>query len=248
LAPQEPFLQVIVFLREAYLAGRAGIKTKDMIMQNELRFLPEINRDWRSKLVDGVLSVFVLCLTWLVVAISIAPVEVKFGAPGLLVYVLGLMAVALYCLQQALANQHAEPTRAWYGTAGGFLAWSVVSVSAYFGLPVQKSAGLILIIMVSLIVVLLWRVLPVGARFFGVAILLNWLGSIGMHTGEVLARFSPVFTLLYRATGYIAILAVFFGLGWILFLTRRRIERIGGALGVWFFVSLALYVFRGNLF
>jgi hypothetical protein len=217
-------------------------------MQREWQFLPEINNDWRSKLVDGVLSAFVLCLTWLVVALSIGPVEVIFGTPGLLIYVLGLMAIAVYSLQQSMNNHHAEPTRAWYGAAGGFLAWSVVSVSAHFGLPVQKSSGLILIIMAGLIVAELWRVLPVGPRFFCVALLLNWLGSICMHIGGVLSRYSPIFTLLYRATGYIAILLALLGIGWVLFLTRRRIERISAALVIWFLVSLALYVFRGNLF
>jgi hypothetical protein len=217
-------------------------------MQREWQYLPDVNHEWRSKLMDGVLPALVLCLTWLVVAISIAPVEVIFGAPGLLVYVLGVMAFAVYSLHRSLNNHYAEPTQAWYGTAGGFLAWSVVSVSAYFGLPVQKSASLILIIMAGLVVAELWRVLPAGPRFFGLAFLLNWLGAISMHIEEVLAPYSPVFTLLYRATGYIAVLLVFFVVGWVLFLTRRRMERIVGALGIWFLVSLALYVFRGNLF
>lgn len=217
-------------------------------MKREWQILPRLNRDWRSKLVDGVLSSFILCLTWLLVSISIAPVNTRFGRPGLLVYVLGLMSISLYGLQQALDNHHSEPTRAWFGTAGGFLAWAVVSVSEYFGLPVDKSASLILIIMVSLTVALLWRVLPTGPRFFSLALLLNWLISILMHGGKILAMFSPVFTLLYRATGYISIFLVILGLGWTLFLTHRRIERVAGALGLWFLVSVALYVFRGNLF
>ena len=56
---------------------------------------------------------------------------------------------------------------------------------------------------------------------------------------RVLAEYSPVFTLLYRATGFLAVLFALVGLGWILFFTRRRIERISGAIGVWFLLSLA---------
>jgi len=207
-----------------------------------------ISRDLRSKLIDGVLSAIILCFTWLTVSLSISPVETTFGAPGLLIYVLGLMAISLYALQQALVNRRSEPTRAWFGMAGGFLAWAVVSICAYFGLPVVKSASLILIMMLSLILILLWRVLPIGPRFFGLAFVLNWLISILMHGGKLLTMFSPVFTLLFRATGYISILFIFLVLGWILFVTHRRIERVIGALSLWFLVSLALYVFRGNLF
>lgn len=217
-------------------------------MQREWRKFPEISREWHSKLVEGVLAAIVLCLMWFIVALSIGPVEGAFGKPGLLVYVLGVMAVSLFALQQALAHRHSEPVRAWFGTAGGFLAWVVVLICAHFGLPVEKSAGLILMMMVSLIVLLLWRVLPVGPRFFGLAFLLNWFSRILMYAGEVLAKFSPVFDLLYRATGYLAMLFGTLGLGWILFFSKRRIERIAGALGLWFLVSLALYVFQGNLF
>ncbi len=86
-------------------------------MQREWQFLPELSREWRSKLFDGVLATVVLCLTWLIVTITIRPVEVAFGAPGLLVYALGLVAAALYGLQQALSRAHSEPTRAWFGMA-----------------------------------------------------------------------------------------------------------------------------------
>lgn len=217
-------------------------------MQREWKRIPHLSRDWRSKLVDGMLSSFVLYMTWLLVALTIDPLRASFGRPGLLVYVLGLIAVSIYALQQALVSQRSDPTKAWFGTTGGFLAWAVISVSENFGLPVEKSASLILIILVSLILVVLWRVLPTGPRFFGLAFVLNWLGSILMHSGKVLAAVSPVFTLLYRATGYISILFVVLVSIWILFLSRRRIERVSGALGLWFFISLALYVFRGKLF
>ncbi len=217
-------------------------------MQRELNAFPNINRDLRSKLIDGVMSTLMLCLMWLVIALSIRPVEVAMGRPGLLIYVLGLMSVAVLCLQQAQSVRRSEPTRAWYGMVGGFLAWAVVSVCEYFGLPIQNIAGLILLIMVALIVAQIWRGLSIGARFFSGAFLLNWLGTLLMNVGEMLAGLSPVFTLLYRSTGYIAILLALLGLGWILFLSQRRIERVTGALVLWFLVSVALLVYRGNMF
>jgi len=69
-----------------------------------------------------------------------------------------------------------------------------------------------------------------------------------METEETLAAFSPVFHLAYRATGFLAIIAALLAIGWILFKSRRRMQRISAALTIWFLFSLALYVFRGSLF
>lgn len=226
---------------------REGKKT--MLSQWNLKTILN-NHDWRSKLTDGVLAAAVLFLLWLVVALAAHPIRVIFGLPGMLVYALGLMAVALFSFQQSLVGGRPDNVRAWYGIAGGLLIWSMIEVSGDLGLPVIPSpSGVIILIMVSLIVGLLWRnFLPVGARFFSLTILLNWAELLFMSTQEWLASFSPVFTLTYRATGYLAILAAFLTLGWILFHTRRRIQRVSGALAIWFMISLALYVFRGSLF
>ena len=212
--------------------------------------LVQINRDWWSKLTDGVLASAVLVLIWMMVALAVHPISAIFGMPGLLVYVLGLLAVAMFSLQQALVPGRMDTTRAWYGITGGFLAWSVVEVTAYLGVPILPNpAGLVLLIMAALVIWLLWRtVLPVGARFFFLTLLLNWAEHVFMRIGEMLAVYSPVFELTYRATGFLAVFAAFLVMGWVLFQTRRRMQRIHGALIVWFLISLALYVFRGSLF
>ncbi len=206
--------------------------------------------EWWSRLIDGILASAILVLTWLTIALSVRPISVIFGPPGLLVYVLGLLAVAMYALQHALTPRRSVTARAWFGITGGFLAWSVVEVSGYLGVPVTpRLAGLVLLIMAALIVGLLWRtVLPVGARFFSLMFLLNWTEHALMHFQETLAGFSPIFKLTYRATAYLALIGAVLVLAWILFQSRRRIDRISAALTVWFLVSLAIYVFRGALF
>ncbi len=206
--------------------------------------------EWWGKLADGVLASSALVLVWLMVAIAIRPISVAFGPPGLLVFVLGLLAVSMFCLQQAIVPGRLDTTRSWYGIAGGFLAWAVTEVSIYLGVPILPNlAGLIPLLMAVLIVALLWRpVLPTGARFFALTFLLNWSGHVFMRIEEILAAYSPIFELIYRATAYLARLAVLVVLFWIVFQTRRRIQRISGALAIWFLVSLAIYVFRGSLF
>ncbi len=220
-----------------------------MEQQTSAKFMPN-RHEWWSKLTDGVLASTILVLIWLMIALAIRPITLIFGPPGLLVYVLGLLAVAMFSLQQALVPGRLDTTRAWYGIAGGFLAWSVTEVCIYLGIPIMPNlAGLVPLIMVVLIVMQLWKpVLPIGARFFSLTFLLNWSEHALMRIQEILAAFSPVFQLIYRATAYLSLFAVILVLTWIVFRTHRRIQRISGALAIWFLVSLALYVFRGSLF
>src|SRR5512133_1046592 len=106
------------------------------------------SKEWWSKLNDGILAAAILMLTWMTVVLAIRPISVLFGPPGLLIYVLGLLAVAMFSLQQALVPGRADVIRAWYGMAGGILAWAVVEVTSYLGVPVMPNlAGVVLLIM-----------------------------------------------------------------------------------------------------
>lgn len=205
---------------------------------------------WQGRLFDLLATLTELLLLWLVVALAVRPIRAAFAAPGLLIYSLFLLAASMLFLQQAVTLHHAGATRALYGIAGGFLAWSVIEVSGDLGVPVLPSmAGVVLFLMVALIIGLLWRhVLPSGVRFFGLTLLLNWFQTILMIGQERLAHYSPVFTLSYRATGVLTFGAALMLLVWVLFRAQQRIQRVWGTLLVWFLVSFSLYVFRGTLF
>ena len=220
-------------------------------MENQIHQLRgTISRDGWSKLTDGLLAALVLYLIWLVVVLSLRSIGQMIGLPGLLVFTLGLMAVAMYSLQHAVLLHHAEATRAWYGVAGGSLAWAVVEVVAIFDAPVLTNpGGIVLLLMTGMVLAVLWRhVLPVGVKFFGITLMLNWTVHVVMRVQETLSGMSPIFTLTYRLTGYAAILGVVITIGYIVFHSKRRIQRISAALLLWFLCSLALYVFRGTLY
>ena len=208
------------------------------------------NQEWWSKLTDSVLSPVLMILLWLTIAMVVRPIERQFGLPGLLIYVLGLLAVSMFSLQQSIDTQNSDIVRMWYGIASGFLAWGVVEVSNDLGIPVLPNlAGIILLIMVSLIVALLWRYgLPTGAKFFFLTFLLNWTELVLMRVEEGLAKYSPIFTLIYRATFVLAGFGVALILGWLLFHSRERSQRVIGALSIWFLISLTLYAVRIGFF
>jgi hypothetical protein len=217
-----------------------------METQGRLRQAPNTKDLW-SKLTDGVLTAVILILLWTTISLTVRPLVAAFGAPGLLVFVLGLLAVSMGALQQSIVARQPEPTRAWFGIAAGFLAWWVVELTGHMGVPVFPNlASVILLVMVGLITAVLWRsVLPIGVRFFSLTLLLNWSEHIFTTVQDQLVVVSPVFALAQRVIGVSAALGVLLMLGWILFRSRRRLQRVSGALAIWFLISLVIYGFRG---
>lgn len=220
-------------------------------MEQQVRdFRVAINRDGWSKLTDGLLAAFILYLLWLLIVLAVRPIEQRFGQPGILIYTLGLLAVSMVTLQYSIFQRHSDPTRAWYGIASGLLAWSVVEVTAFLGAPIMASAGgIIQMVMVSLVFMLLWRsALPLGMKFFGVTMLMNWAEHLWMQVQAWLSSLSPVFVVSYRITGYLALFGIVLAVGYIVTYSRKRIQRVSAALVIWFFASMALYVFWGPIY
>jgi hypothetical protein len=204
------------------------------------------NADWWSKLTDGILAPVLLYFVSILIAQLMPPIELFYGMPGLLIYILGLLAVSMFFFQQSLSVRHADIERAWYGISGGLLAWTVAEANTRIGIPLPVPAGLIPMMMISIIVALLWRrYLPVGTRFFSLTFIINWAGFLLVNIQEWLAYLSPVFTLFYRGTGVLALLASVVIVFWILFQSQRRIQRAGAALALWCLCNIALYIFRG---
>lgn len=205
-----------------------------MVSKPRSPLLGRLQRDLRSKVLDGLLPAVVLYLLLMLVLFGLAPIRARFGGPGLLVYVLGLLAVSMYSLQRALSMGLSESTRAWYGIAAGVLAWAVVLISGLLE-PVADLGprGLVLLILVGLVGVLLWRQnLPLGGRFFWITFCANWGGSLFLFYFERVAGWNPVLTLLFRLTGYTAAVGCGFLLAWVMLFSQRRIQRIWASLAM----------------
>ena len=88
----------------------------------------DYRRDLRSKLLDGLLPAVALYLLAMPVLLPVDLIDWRFGRSGLLVYILGLMGIAMFSLQRGLVSRYSETARAWYGMAGGLRAWSVIEI------------------------------------------------------------------------------------------------------------------------
>ncbi len=210
----------------------------------------DYRRDLRSKLIDGLLPTAVFYLLAML-AIMPAPLIARFwGGPGLLLYLLGLLAVAMYSLQRALVNRFSEATRAWYGMAGGLLAWSVVELAGSLeNRPLYGPTPVILLIMTALITVLLWRpYLPVGARFFLAASLAGGVRQLTIHFIQTLSGWSPALQVLYLGTGIAAAGAGLLVLAWIFVFSEWQIQRMWGALAAALLALTAFAILSGGSF
>jgi len=206
--------------------------------------------EWWSKLKDGIFLSIILLLMWSTVSLTIHPINIIFGTPGLLVYVIGLMAISMYCLQQSIIARQPETHRAWYGIAGGFLSWSAALIIGQMGVPIFLNlASVLLLVLMALIVAILWRsVLPLGVRFFFLTFLMNWAGSIFASVQQWLIPLSPIFAMGRLVLGALFAFIALFVVGWILFRSRRRLQRVSGGLLLWFLIILVIYAFQGNFF
>ena len=138
-----------------------------------------IKQDLHSKLIDGLLPAVFLLLLTVIVDIFVRPINQQFGLPGLLVYSLAVLALSVFTLDRSLNTRLPETTRCWYGLVGGILAWSVVVFSSKMTLSdVLSNANILIFILLALLIATLWRrVLPIGSKFFAMALLLSWIGQ-----------------------------------------------------------------------
>jgi hypothetical protein len=205
----------------------------------------DYRRDFHSKLFDGLLPALVLYLAMLVI-MQAEVIASMFGGAGLLVYQLGLLAVAMFSLQRALAPRFSETARGWYGMAGGLLAWSVFEL----GQMVEKRSFsgptmALTLIMAVLVTGLLWqRFLPVGARFFLATCLAYCAGHMMLAFSELLSSWSPVLLVLYRGIGFLSLAGAVGAQAWMFLFTDRRMQRMWGALGTAVLAVAAYYVLR----
>jgi len=209
----------------------------------------KIATDFRSKLVDGLLTTAVLLLIWITLALLLLPIR-NFGMPSLLVYCLVLIGLGFFCLEQALNGKLAETTRAWYGIVGGVFVWVAVLVSAQFGLSaIHPGNGDILWLIAALFSASLWwKIFPLGVKFWMQVILMSWGGQILLSIQRYLATITPLISYTIQAIGYASICAILGVLYYLFARTQTRIQRMWAALWIWFLITMIISIFHGDIF
>jgi len=206
----------------------------------------KVNAELRSKVLDGFLPGLLLFLLFVVAVLMVSPIEYVTGKPGVMIYALALLAIAIICLERAVNLQVSEVSRALNGMAGGALTWTVVEVSNYLGSFVVESVtgGLIFITIVSIAATVWRRGLPMGIQYFAGTFILLWGGYLVTASEKVVGDWLADAETVFSAVGWIFLVLASVAAGLILFKSRNRLERIWGAVLLAFFMILALNTFQ----
>ena len=205
-------------------------------------------QDWRSKVMDTLVTAGGLVLVSFVLLMAVPVVERVYGQNGLLFFAFAMIALTIFCLERATVLRLPETWRARSGTLGGLAAWTVVELAiAFGGLPVSGETWIILLTLAVLMVVTLWhRVLGTGVQYFSLTFLFGWIG----HTILIFfARLQNGWLAgydVFRWTGLIFGLLALALTVWTLLRSRTRLQRLILAVMLWFCLLMVIYSARGG--
>jgi hypothetical protein len=201
-----------------------------------------VRAELRSKVFDGLLPGLLLFLLLVVSLLLVSPIEYTTGKPGVMVYVLALLAVSIMCLERSINSQASDVTRAMNGIASGALAWTVVELSNYIGsLAIESVTGGLIFIMVVLITATIWRRgLPMGIQYFSGTFVLLWGGHLVIAAKNTFSVWWSGESTFLATIGWVFILLAAVAAVLILVKSRNRLERLWGSLLIAFFMILAL--------
>jgi hypothetical protein len=209
-----------------------------------------LTQDIRSKLIDGLLASAVMVLCSMVMALLIRPVEILFGRPGLLIYTVLLLAIGMAALERCINPKFDEAQRAAWGLAAGLVAWSAIELSNMLGAQALVSeTGVLLLMLVGATVGILWRrVLPLGVRFTAVVLLSSWAGHLLIYGQIFMSGMDSSFNRIGQIAGFVVVGIAVLTLAWVFLESRTRLQRMSGAMVLWYCVIALIYIFRGGLY
>ena len=204
-----------------------------------------VKAELRSKVYDGLLPGLLLFLLLVVSLLLVSPIEYTTGKPGVMVYVLALLAVSIMCLERSINSQASDASRAMNGMASGALAWIVVELSNYIGsFAIESVTGGLIFIMVVLITATIWRRgLPMGIQYFSGTFVLLWGGYLVVAAKNTFSAWWADESTILATIGWVFILLAAVAAVLILVKSRNRLERLWGSLLIAFFMILALNTF-----
>ncbi len=208
-----------------------------------------IQRDLGSKLFDGIGSALVLPSLFVGLLFLQKPFFQILGRPGLLAYGVVLMAISIFCLDRAVHPRFSGTRQAWNGMIGGLLTWLVTYLAMQIGdRTLSGLTAAVIFLLVGLITLVLWRRIPqVGLRFYCLTFVANYLIfliMIGVKNWTLRLGF---LSEIWRITGFLCIPAMVITVGWMLYYSEKRMQRLWLGACLSFFVILAVSVFWGEI-
>jgi len=205
-------------------------------------------QDWRSKLLDTLAIGGGLVVINFALLMLVSFVERVYDRTGLFIFVFTLIGFSIFCLERATILRFPETWRARTGILGGLLSWVVVELALLIG---QQNMSIftevVVLAMAILVTITLWkRSFSTGLQFFIISFLFGWMGRI-IFGGflQIQNGLLMTYDVLWWAAMVFGILSLGV-IGWVLFRSRTRIQRMMMAVMLWFCLMIVLYSLRGG--
>ena len=173
--------------------GSHPMRNQIYLIDRSKTFFHQLKLDVSSKINDGLIPPVVLILLTLLFNLIVIPIANVLKLPGLLVFILLLLSLGSIELDRSIQGRYSHTEQAFHGMLAGIFFWfSVDSVGYITAADNFSQAAVIFMLLVSLVVIALWRtVFPSGVKFFAMVFLLNWVGrylfsgdfSLGQNVG-----------------------------------------------------------------
>lgn len=204
--------------------------------------------DWRSKLLDTLAIGGGLVVINFALLMLVSFVERVYSRTGLFVFAFILIVFSIFCLERATTLRFPETWRARTGILGGLLSWAIVELARLIGQQnVSFLTEVVVLTLAILVTITIWkRSFSTGLQFFIISFLFGWMGRI------ILDGFLQLQNGLLMAYDVLWWAAMVFGIlslgviGWVMFRSRTRIQRMMMAVMLWFCLMIVLYSLRGG--
>lgn len=203
----------------------------------------QIPADAVSRLRDGMVPALLLMAVTLMMDMLIFPIQAAANNQGLLMYLILTLALGVFALEKTTSQRGDETSRAISGMVAGQFFWHALWMIHLIGaIDLNPQATILIMVLITLVVLTLWRpVLPLGVKFFIISFLASWVNRFFLNY-SVSRSAADLFTILFYASGFLAIAGVIFGTAYLVLRAEFKVQRLWAALGIWQAALMALIV------
>ena len=197
--------------------------------------------DLRSKFFDGLLSSVIIMLI-MYPLIMMFRLLGQWGATSYWVATFFFLVAGTWMLYRATQEKLSEIGRAWYGIVGGLSAWTTTELSYELGMINIENSDILVVLAVLIgFLAVMWKFFPMGAKFWIVIFMMNWVGHVYIHVGEEFLVGEALKTL-FGVTAAAYVLLIIGLIYWIFARTTTRIQRLWGGVWIWHVMAMMYFL------
>ena len=196
----------------------------------------------KSKFFDGLLSAVIMMAVMYPLIMLFRLLE-KWGTTSYWIAVFIFLLSGIWMLYRATQEKLSEVGRAWYGIIGALFAWTTTELSHELGMIDIENYDILIVLAVLVgFLAVMWKYFPMGAKFWIVMFLMNWVGHVYIHVGQAFlgSAVKTIFTVTAAAYGLLLIGLIY----WIFARSSTRVQRLWAGLWIWHALSMLFFLLR----